>query len=90
MSVETNDILVIENGGAYGYAMSSNYNLRERPAEVLVRNPETVCLIRKRETLDSILSNVVYIWVLQIINLNNDFSIMFYISLFYFKLKIKY
>lgn len=41
--------------------MSSNYNLRERPAEVLVRNPETVCLIRKRETLDSILSNVVYI-----------------------------
>lgn len=62
MSVEPNDILVIENCGAYGYAMSSNYNLRERPAEVLVRNENEVCLIRKRETLESILSNVVLIW----------------------------
>lgn len=54
---------MIENCGAYGYAMSSNYNLRERPAEVLVRNENEVCLIRKRETLESILSNIVLIWV---------------------------
>ena len=31
------DVLAIRNAGAYGYAMSSAYNLRPRPSEVLVR-----------------------------------------------------
>ncbi|HEX4924714.1 MAG TPA: diaminopimelate decarboxylase, partial [Bdellovibrionales bacterium] len=31
------DILLIRNAGAYGYSMSSHYNLRPEPAEVLVR-----------------------------------------------------
>lgn len=30
------DILVVKNAGAYGYAMSSHYNLRPRPKEILV------------------------------------------------------
>ena len=30
------DILAIKNAGAYGYAMSSDYNLRPRPKEVLI------------------------------------------------------
>ncbi len=34
--VREGDILVIENCGAYGYAMASNYNLRAKPAEVLI------------------------------------------------------
>lgn len=52
------DILGIRNAGAYGYAMSSNYNLRARPAEVLVLDGEPH-LIRRRETLDDILATQV-------------------------------
>jgi diaminopimelate decarboxylase len=44
---EIGDILAIRNAGAYGYAMASNYNLRPKPAEVLV-DDETVSLIRER------------------------------------------
>lgn len=50
------DILCIENAGAYCFSMSSNYNSRFRPAEVLVHNGEAH-LIRKRETLDDLLRN---------------------------------
>lgn len=42
------DLIVVENAGAYGYAMSYQYNGRLRPAEVLV-NGEKHALIRKRE-----------------------------------------
>jgi diaminopimelate decarboxylase/aspartate kinase len=31
-----NDVLLIANAGAYGYAMSSNYNLRAPAVEVLI------------------------------------------------------
>jgi diaminopimelate decarboxylase len=40
------DILAIRNAGAYGYTMSSDYNLRPRPAEVLV-NRKSIRVIRK-------------------------------------------
>ena len=33
---EEGDLLVIENAGAYGYAMSSTYNMRSRPSEIVV------------------------------------------------------
>ena len=33
---ETGDLLALRDAGAYGYAMSSNYNSRGRAAEVLV------------------------------------------------------
>lgn len=48
------DILAIRNAGAYGYAMSSNYNSRYRPAEVLV-DRENVRQIRRRENLDDLI-----------------------------------
>jgi diaminopimelate decarboxylase len=48
------DIIAIRNAGAYGFAMSSNYNLRPRPAEVLILNGDPR-LIRRRETLDDML-----------------------------------
>ncbi len=35
-SMDLYDLLVIENCGAYGYSMSSNYNGREKPCEVLI------------------------------------------------------
>ena len=34
--VKKDDILMIKNAGAYGFAMSSIYNLREKPKEVLI------------------------------------------------------
>jgi len=49
--VKEGDILAIMNAGAYGYTMSSNYNSRTRPAEVLIINGEAK-LIRERETLE--------------------------------------
>ena len=43
------DVLAIGQAGAYGYSMSSNYNARPRPAEVLVTGAEAR-IIRTRET----------------------------------------
>lgn len=54
--IREGDVLCFQNAGAYGYVMSSNYNSRFRPAEVLVDGDE-VRLIRKRETLDDLLAN---------------------------------
>ena len=51
------DIIGILDAGAYGYSMSSNYNNRLRPAEVLLREDGTVKLIRRRDTLDDLLRN---------------------------------
>lgn len=52
--VREGDILAIRNAGAYGFSMSSNYNSRLRPAEVLLLNGQAK-LIRERETLDDLL-----------------------------------
>lgn len=52
--VRQGDVLAFLNAGAYGYTMSSNYNARLRPAEVLVDNGEAR-LIRRRETLEDLL-----------------------------------
>lgn len=52
------DILAIKNAGAYGFSMSSNYNSRFRPAEVLIYQGKAL-LIRKRETMDDLLKNQV-------------------------------
>jgi len=49
--VKEGDVLAIMNAGAYAYTMSSNYNSRTRPAEVLIINGEAK-LIRERETLE--------------------------------------
>jgi diaminopimelate decarboxylase len=53
--VRKDDVLAFRNAGAYGYAMSSNYNSRTRPAEVLVLGGKAH-LIRRRETLDDLLA----------------------------------
>ena len=47
--------MVIQNAGAYGFSMSSNYNSRPRPAEVMIENGKPI-LIRKRESLQDILN----------------------------------
>lgn len=53
------DIIVVDNAGAYGYSMASNYTGRCRPAEVMIKNEEHY-LIRKRETLDYLEANIVW------------------------------
>ncbi len=58
--VREGDVLVLHNAGAYGYSMSSNYNSRYRPAEVLIHNGQAK-LIRRRENLDDLLSTQVEI-----------------------------
>jgi diaminopimelate decarboxylase len=56
--VRENDYLVFYNAGAYGFEMSTNYNSRFRPAEVLVKDGEAF-LIRKREGFEDLLRNQV-------------------------------
>jgi diaminopimelate decarboxylase len=49
------DLLVFHDAGAYGASMSSNYNTRGLPAEVLV-DGERVQLIRRRQQLSELLA----------------------------------
>jgi len=58
--ISEDDILCFKNAGAYCFTMSSNYNSRYRPAEVLWYK-DKAHLIRKRETFDDILKNQVEI-----------------------------
>ncbi len=50
LAVHPGDLLAVRSAGAYGFAMSSNYNSRPRAAEVMV-DGEQMYLIRKRETV---------------------------------------
>ncbi len=54
------DLLAFHNAGAYCFSMSSNYNSRLRPAEVLWYNGEAH-LIRSRETFEDLLKGQVEI-----------------------------
>jgi diaminopimelate decarboxylase len=49
--LEHNDILVVHSAGAYGFSMSSNYNSRDRVAEVAILDGKDF-LIRKRERFE--------------------------------------
>lgn len=52
-AVRAGECLAVMSAGAYGFAMSSNYNSRPRSAEVLVKGSETF-VIRERETWDDL------------------------------------
>jgi diaminopimelate decarboxylase len=56
--VRPDDILLFNNAGAYGFEMSSRFNSRCRPAEVLVKNGR-LKLIRRRETFDDVIAGQV-------------------------------
>jgi diaminopimelate decarboxylase len=53
LAVEAGDLLAILSAGAYGMAMSSNYNSRPRPCEVIVDRGRAT-EIRARETVESL------------------------------------
>ena len=55
LALSEDSIVAILDVGAYGHVMSSNYNSRLRPPEVLIKGSETK-LIRKRETFNDMLS----------------------------------
>lgn len=56
--VSEGDYLLFHNAGAYGFEMSSNYNSRYKPAEVLVKDGKAQ-LIRKRQEWEDLLKNQV-------------------------------
>lgn len=58
--VREGDCIVFYNAGAYGFEMSSNFNSRYKPAEVLVKDniPQ---LIRRRDVFDDLLKNQVIV-----------------------------
>jgi diaminopimelate decarboxylase len=53
-AVREGDLLSIQNAGAYGFEMASQYNARYRPAEVFYKEG-MLQLIRRRETLEDLL-----------------------------------
>ncbi len=50
----SDELLAIMSAGAYGFVLSSNYNARLRPAEVLVRR-QRFKVIRRREKFDDLI-----------------------------------
>lgn len=53
LTLRPSDLLVIRSAGAYGFVMSSNYNSRPRPAELMV-DDHRVHQIRAREHIEDL------------------------------------
>lgn len=51
LSLSPGDLLAVRSAGAYGFVMSSNYNTRNRPCELMVDGSQ-VHVVRQRETLE--------------------------------------
>ncbi|MBI4207236.1 MAG: diaminopimelate decarboxylase [Betaproteobacteria bacterium] len=56
LKLREGDLLAIMSAGAYGMSMSSNYNTRPRPAEVVV-DGAAIHLIRKRERIAELMAD---------------------------------
>jgi diaminopimelate decarboxylase len=56
--VRVGDVLAFKNAGAYGFEMSSNFNSRLKPAEILIENGKAR-VIRKRQVFEDLLQNQV-------------------------------
>ncbi len=55
LTLSEGDLLAVRSAGAYGFSMSSNYNMRPRPAEVMV-DGDAAHLVRPRETIEQLLA----------------------------------
>lgn len=51
LALNPNDLLAVRSAGAYGFAMASNYNSRNRPAEIMVDGDQAF-IVRQRETVE--------------------------------------
>jgi diaminopimelate decarboxylase len=58
--ISEGDVLAIRNAGAYGFMMSSHYNSRVLPPEVMIFEGKDY-LVRQRETLEDVLRNQIAI-----------------------------
>lgn len=54
--LESGDLIVFKNAGAYGFSMSSNYNTRLKCAEVAIEDDKD-WIIKNRETLENLLKD---------------------------------
>jgi len=54
LALATGDLLAVHSAGAYGFVMSSNYNTRPRPPEIMV-NGDKAYLVRERETVEALM-----------------------------------
>ena len=52
--VKPGELVAVLDAGAYGMSLSSNYNTRMRPAEVLVEGKKAR-VVRRRETMKELL-----------------------------------
>ena len=57
--IKRGDLICVLDAGAYGFSMSSSYNSRPRPAEILITREGTAKLIRKRESYEYMFANLV-------------------------------
>ena len=51
LALETGDLLAVRSAGAYGFSMASNYNTRNRAAEIMVDGDQAY-VVRQRETYE--------------------------------------
>ena len=56
LCLSSGDFIAVENVGAYGYVLASNYNTRLKPAEFIIIDKK-ISLIREAETIDQVLEN---------------------------------
>lgn len=52
------DLIAMMDAGAYGYCMASCYNQRFRPAEILIKADGSIEQIRKRDTFEDLIRNM--------------------------------
>ena len=48
------NIIVISDVGAYGMSLSSNYNVRPKPSEILIKNSK-ILIISKRQNIKELI-----------------------------------
>ena len=53
VGLRIHELLAVRSAGAYGFAMSSNYNSRPRSAEVLVHG-DAWAVVRQREVIEDL------------------------------------
>lgn len=54
LCIAPGDLLVVHSAGAYGFSMSSNYNTRNRAAEIIVDGDKLFCVRRRESYADQI------------------------------------
>ena len=53
-AVSERDLIFISDVGAYGSSLSSNYNIRPKPSEILI-NKSKITILKKRQKLEDII-----------------------------------